>query len=213
MTVPADCQAIADELEVALRSLEQLRPPPGLGREVAVLPGLRDAAGAEAKIRQLAGELDACRQTHGAEPAERSTFAGTALLSSSGGSGTGDFSLALEFLEPGRSHVLTQSLPPFRVVIAGYTLTISQTGGGHGRLDRTDGELELRLELRVEAPAPGGHLDLPIALSSRDAHGSPLDAQGRLAIAGAGIGRGHGPAFPARAEVAIVARGTIAPHP
>ena len=146
-------------------------------------------------------------------PPRSSTFAGTALLSSSGGSGTGDFSLALEFLEPDRSHVLTQSLPPFRVAIAGYTLTISQTGGGHGRLDRTDGELELRLELRVEAPAPGGHLDLPIALSSRDARGSPLDAQGRLAIAGAGIGRGHGPAFPARAEVAIVARGAIAPHP
>ena len=29
MTVPADCQAIADELEVALRSLEQLRPRRG----------------------------------------------------------------------------------------------------------------------------------------------------------------------------------------
>jgi hypothetical protein len=67
MTVPKACQSIADELEAAVKVLEEIQSSPNYIDHSGPHPGkpnpgmLREAEAQEARIRQLTGELNACK--------------------------------------------------------------------------------------------------------------------------------------------------------
>ena len=219
MPVPKACQSLADQLEAARKELEHIqglpeyiegpdgprpgKPDPGL---------LEEAEQEEALIRRLSAQLDACLREHGICPTQLSTFSGRATLSSSKGSGHSHFSISLELKEPHHHDFFVENFPPLPVEAGGHDLTITETGGGNGHI-QAGGRADLQIDLRVDAAWPGGHLTLPITLSTEKEHGSRLDAHGNLTLAGKGTGHGSGAGFPDRIEIEIVAKGAISPPP
>src|SRR4051794_1388032 len=203
MNVPQACKPLADQVAAAHKQLEHIfsnpnyhqgphdphpgKPDPEMARE---------AQAVEAKIRQLTGQLNACLKKHGVDPTEICTFSGTARLSSPQGKGHSGFKLGLEFLQPHHKHFFIETFPDVHVDVAGHTLTITQPGGGNGHFDKASGKLDLHVELRVDAPSPGGHMMLPITLSTESSGGSRMDSHGAVKIAGTGTGHGSGIGFP-----------------
>lgn len=219
MPVPKACQSLADQLEAARKQLQHIQGMPGyIEGPTDPHPGkpdpglLEEAEQKEAQIRKLSGQLDACLREHGICPTQFSTFSGRASLSSSKGSGHHHFSITLELDEPHHHHFSVQEFPPLPVTAGGHELTITQTGGGKGQI-QSGGRVDLQIDLRVDAAWPGGHMTLPITLSTEHHHGSRLDAHGNVTIAGTGTGHGSGAGFPGQIEVTIVGKGTIAPPP
>jgi hypothetical protein len=219
MPVPKACQSLADQLEAARKELEHIQGLPGYiegpegPRPGKPDPGLlEEAEHEEALIRRLSGQLDACLREHGICPTQLSTFSGRATLSSSKGSGHSHFSIILELKEPHHHDFFVESFPPLDVEAGGHDLTITQTGGGNGHI-HAGGRADLQIDLRVDAAWPGGHLTLPITLSTEKEHGSRLDAHGNVTLAGKGTGHGSGAGFPDQIEISIVAKGAISPPP
>jgi hypothetical protein len=218
MTVPKACQSIADELEAAVKVLEEIQSSPNYIDHSGPHPGkpnpgmLREAEAQEAKIRQLTGELNACKEKHGVEPEALTTFSGTARLHSSAGSGHHHFSITLEFLEPKHEHFFVQEFPPLGVTAGGHHVTITQTGGGHGHFNPKNGHLDLQIDLLVDAPSPGGHMNMDMTLSTAG-EGTPMNAAGELTIVGTTEAHGSGIGFPDHVEVTLTGDGRIAPRP
>ena len=219
MPVPKACQSLADQLETAHKELAHIQSQPGYiegpdgPRPGKPDPGmLMEAEQEEALIRRLSGQLDACLREHGICPTQLSTFSGRASLSSSKGSGHSHFSITLELDEPHHHDFAVQSFPLLHVEAGGHVLTITQTGGGKGHI-HAGGRADLQIDLRVDAPWPGGHMSLPITLSTEHQHGSRLDAHGNVTLAGTGTGHGSGAGFPDQIEVTIVGDGKISPPP
>jgi hypothetical protein len=220
MQIPHACQALADQLEAARKQLQNIfanpnyrqgphdphpgKPDPEMAKE---------AQAVEAKIRQLNGKLNQCLEQHGISPTEISTFSGTAKLTSPLGHGSTHFSFSVEFLAPHHKHFFVQEFPPMHPVIEGHTLTVTQTGGGHGHFDQATGKLDLQIDLRIDAPSPGGHMDIDITLSTEKPHGKRMDSHGKLVIAGSATGHGSGIGFPSTAEVTLTGDGKISPKP
>jgi hypothetical protein len=217
--VPKACQSLADQLEAAQKELEHIQSSPEYiegpdgPRPGKPDPGLlMEAEQEEALIRRLTAQLDSCLREHGVCPTQLSTFSGRATLSSSKGSGHSHFSITLELKEPHHHDFFVESFPPLHVVAGGHDLTITQTGGGNGHIHAA-GRADLQIDLRVDASWPGGHLTLPITLSTENDHGARLDAHGNVTLAGKGTGQGSGAGFPPEIEISIVAKGAIAPAP
>ncbi len=224
MTVPKACQPLAVELEAAIKVLEDIQSSPNYIDKDGPRPGkpnpgmLREALAQEAKIRTINGELNACKITHGVEPEELCTFSGTAKLHSSKRSGHHGFSFTLEFLEPDHGHFFVQEFPPIGVTVVDkaadstHHVTITQTGGGHGHFDSKTGHLDLQIDLLIDAPSPGGHMDVDITLSTAG-DGTPMNAAGDLTIVGTTTAHGSGIGFPDHVEVKLTAEGKIKPRP
>ena len=218
MPVPKACQSIADQLEAAVKVLEEIQSNPNYIDHSGPHPGkpnpgmLREAEAEEKKIAQLNDELNACKKAHGVDPTEISTFSGTATLESAQGSGRHHFSMSLEFLEPHHRHFFVQEFPPIHVEVGGHNLTITQTGGGWGHFNPDNGHLDLQIDLDVDAPSPGGHMDIDITLAT-NGEKTRLNSAGELTLAGTSNAHGSGIGFPDHIEVTMTAKGKIAPRP
>jgi hypothetical protein len=221
MPVPKACQPIADQLESAVKVLEAIQSNPNYIDHSGPHPGkpnpgmLLEAKAEEKKIAQLSAELNACKKAHGVDPEELCTFSGTAKLTSAQGSGEHHFSMQLEFLESLESHprhFFVQEFPPIHVTVGGHDLTITQTGGGHGHFDPSNGHVDLQIDLDVDAPSPGGHMDIDITLAT-NGDKTRLNSAGELTMAGKSNAHGSGIGFPDHIEVAMTAKGKITPHP
>lgn len=228
MTVPKACQPLATELEAAYVVLEKIQSSPGYIDKEGPHAGkpnpgaLRDAQQQQAKIRQLTSELNACKLKHGVPPEELVKFSGHASLHAPQGSGGHDFSITLEFLD-GHKRFFVQEFPPIPVTVKKvdpktgqvedeHTVTVTQSGGGNGHFESKTGHLDLQIDLLVDAPSPGGHMDVDIKLAT-DGDGTPLNTAGELTIVGKTVAHGSGIGFPATAEVTLSAKGKVSPKP
>jgi hypothetical protein len=219
MPVPKACQGIADAVEAAEQELMRIQSSPNYIQHTGPHPGkpdpamLREAEQQEARIRSLTDELDMCLRNHGVDPTEVCSFSGTAELESSLGSGHHRFSIMLEFMAPHHRRFWVQEFPPLQVNAGGHTVTITKIGGGNGTFDPATGKLVLPIDLKVDAPSPGGHMDLPITLSTENHSGKRMDSHGKLTVSGTGTGKGSGIGFPDEIKVTMVGAGAVSPRP
>jgi hypothetical protein len=219
MSIPKACQGLADEVEAAEQVLMRIQSSPNYIEHDGPRPGkpnpamLMEAEQQEAKIRELTGQFNTCLRDHGVEPTEVCSFTGTAELDSSLGSGHHHFAITLEFFQPHHRRFNVQEFPPLQVNAGGHTVTITQIGGGNGTFDPASGKLELPIDLKVDAPSPGGHMNLPITLSTENHSGKRMDSHGKMTITGKGTGHGSGIGFPDSIEVTMVGAGAVSPRP
>src|ERR1700694_433505 len=232
MNVPAPCQTAAHDVETIQSQLQDLQDELVNAVGSKRVPVDQQIHRANAQLTLAQNALNSCvEQAHISLPLE-ATFTGAFLVKTTNararGPFTGTLTMGCSFSADRTQVTLTRfppiSVGPIRVPVLGLdTVTATRTGGGSGSSTWGTGEMSMRIVLLFHHSLiirfypldstlsllmdTGRHTSPSGALRAR---GFPMDAQGMVTFAGAGVfSRG----YLAGDEASIVLAGQIHPIP
>jgi hypothetical protein len=237
MPVPAPCRPI----EAGIADLKRQREEAWSDVKQAIADGdirakFAAAARAAALTRRIVAEqqrLEKCVADNGGPAPLAATFTGQGVIegvNSSLAATNFNLSLGLWFSALRDQVVITyfpvQELDPVEVEgpfgPVSIVITVEMRGGGRGQYRRSTGSMTVPLTLHfdVDRDFPGYNEDMSLRLSLSTDHpdGSPLDAAGRVVLAGSGYFEADPSGFGLNnpligTEAAVTCTGRISPHP